>query len=150
MNQLIAFLLLLLSQAAYHAAPPPIIHQAAGVAAAEAPISLVGIEAYVGVLCTMRNRLDSPRYPNTIEAMLDAYHAPFQEPTEQEFAIALDALTQPDACDWGALRIYYAMSQQDVDRHGFPDGDLVSPARVLPSGTVMRVHFYTDYPEATQ
>ena len=145
MLDLLAFLLMLLAQQAAVISPPPYVETAAAIAAGEAPMSLVGVDGYAGVLCTMRNRLDSPHFPNDWPGVLAAYYAPPRTPTERELRIAGDILTQPAACPWAG---YYALSQQDVDRRGYPDGDYISAATILPSGRVIRVHFYAQFPDS--
>lgn len=147
MIELLAYLLMLLAQQSTVDAVPPSIVQAASVVAGEAPISLVGIDGHLNTLCTVRNRLDSPRYPNTLDGVMAAYYAPPRTPTADELAFAAAILTTPGACapeTPGAFsQIYYVMSQQDIEAHGWPEGDSIA------GDGIFRLHFYATHPGAT-
>jgi len=64
--------------------------RAAEVAKGEAPLSLLGPQAYWGVLCTMQARLASPAYPDTLAGVLTAYYGHPKPLTAQEEALAAD------------------------------------------------------------
>lgn len=117
---------------------------AAQVAAGEAPISLVGVEAFVGILCTMQARLESDRFPSTLPDVLSAYYAPPRSLTAQEEAIAADVLVYGSECGGGPY--FWALSYQDVDRLGLRAGDWVTQPHTLLSGLEIGIHFYADSP----
>jgi len=111
----------------------PIQLRAAEVANGEA-MSLAGYEL---VLCTMRNRLESPDFPNSLSGVLRAYYARprLLSRTDREIAVAVFS---------GAQRCppyYWAMSKQDKARRGFATGDLV-----IRYTRNLELHFYERSP----
>jgi len=147
---LVAFLLAYCSgnASAQSATLTPAQRMAAEVAAGEAPVSLVGVGGYVGMICTMTDRLESPRFPNTLLDVLNAYYAPPRALTAQEEAIAIDVLVYGSECDGGPY--FWALSYQDVARRGLRDGDWVTAPYVLASGVEMGIHFYKTSPWGNQ
>lgn len=132
-------LILLLSLAA----PPPLApaqRHAAQVAAGESPIALMGVAGYVGVLCTMINRVADPRFPGDLAAVVKAgYFAPPRPLTAQERDIAADILTGQAECDQPYL---YVLSGPDVARLNLPP----APWIVQGKGN-LSLHFYVEWPE---
>lgn len=118
--------------------------RAAEVAKGEAPLSLLGPSAYVGVLCTMQARLASSAYPDSLAGVLTAYYARPQALTEQEEAIAARIFVFGSKCVGGPY--LFAFSNQDVEHMNFVDGDWVTAPRVLQSGMELGIHFYRAWP----
>lgn len=147
---LIALFLILLGSPAHAQGETltPTQRHAAEVAKGEAPISLVGVDGFVGVLCTMQARLADSRFPDTYAGMLRAYYAPPQPLSAQEEAIAVDVLVYGAECGGGPF--LYALSAQDVAGRGLRPGDWVTVPHILPSGVEMAIHFYATSPWAAQ
>jgi len=143
---IVLFLLTLPVQAGGASSDPltPDQLHAAQVAAGEAPIAMVGVDGFVGVLCTMQARLESNRFPSTLPEVLSAYYAPPRPMTAQEEAIAEDVLVYGSECGGGPY--FWALSYQDVDRLLLRAGDWVTQPHTLPSGLEIGIHFYADSP----
>ena len=121
---------------------------AARVAAGEVSAALFGGPAYLETLCTMGNRVKSSRFPDTLSAVVEqGYFAPPRLLTTQEYRIAEDYFGGFSWCL--STPRYYVLSQQDVEAHGLPNGDLWFPY-TLPSGTVLAAHFYSTWPEGAK
>ena len=121
---------------------------AARVAAGEVSASLFGGAAYLETLCTMGNRVESHQFPDTLSAVVEqGYFAPPRLLTTQEYRIAEDYFGGFSWCL--STPRYYVLSQQDVEAHGLPNGDLWFPY-TLPSGTVLAAHFYSTWPEGAK
>jgi len=121
---------------------------AAQVAAGEAPASLMGEGAYTFLLCTIENRVNSPRFPDTFRGVVEhGFYAPPRTLTWMEHQIA--ALYWTDTSGLydcvGVEDVFYVISEQDRQRLGFPEGDFWF-GRELPSGYLLALHFYRDWP----
>ena len=107
----------------------------AHMAAGEAPIALVGSQGYRLALCSMYNRLESPRYPSTPAGVLRAYYARPRQPTAPEWAIYHEIEAGADCPP-----IYYALSEQDRIKLGAPMGDYWAGAGIW------KIHTYRRWP----
>lgn len=133
---LAAIILLIFANPGHADGLTPDQQQAAEVAAGEAPASLVGPDAFRGVVCTMVARLESPRFPDTLEGVLAAYYAKPRTLTAQEAEIAAAVFGGDVTCP----ALYFALGGGDVARLGLRAGDVV-----MGRGQ-WTVHFYAESP----
>ena len=113
----------------------------------------------LAVAWVMSCRLADPRFVGTAEGegavlrMLDGFNGFALRPSPLALGLAELVLHDPSALrllarGWGLdldEMYFYAMSREDVARHGWPDGDVV-----LEHGpTGQEVHLYQDWPGET-
>lgn len=153
--QLILAVLAILALIALFALPadaqglPPLTpdqYHAAQVAAGEAPAALMGEGAYTGILCSMIDRVQDPRFPDDLATVVaQGYYAPPRPISAVEEEIAQVYLNGLADCIPGPW--LYVLSEQDRQAHDLPHG-VTTFWRELPSGLRLGVHFYQANPWA--
>jgi len=99
-------------------------------------------EAQVAVMWVVRNRMDDRRWPDTVQGVAYAFSTG-QRPTWPGMGphmAALSILRLP--AETSPHPYLYVLSQQDVQRLGLPEGEMV-----LRANEIFALHFYEEWPK---
>ncbi len=122
---------------------PRVVLILAIILAGEAPVTLMGRDAAVGVAWTMRNRMDC--WGHTVEQIEAAYYGR-GTPTWREIGVIQEVFRAPrDEDPTGGA--FWAMSKQDVEAQHFRPADIVYRS---PVSKMYEIHLYRTDPFETR